>query len=172
MTAREQRALHHLNGLAFEDARAELLRCCGATRWADAMARARPFRDAEHLLAEAEWLWSQTKPDDWREAFRQLPRLGEVENPAGRDALSFAEREQRGVHGASEQVRQGLAEGNRQYEQRFGFTFVTCATGKSGEELLTQLRERLDNPAEEELRIAASEQLRITRMRLEMLLAP
>lgn len=74
--------------------------------------------------------------------------------------------------GANEEVLQGLAEGNRAYEEKFGFIFLVCATGKSAEEMLALLRERMDNPPDEELRIAAREQFRITRIRLEKLLAP
>lgn len=174
MTEREQRALRRLNGQSFEEAKAELLRCCGASRWAEAMARARPFRDAEHLHSEAEWLWSQTKPEDWYEAFSHLPRLGGPERLSERFATTatWTSQEQRGVEGADEAVLKALDEANRAYEEKFGFIFLVCATGKSAEELLGLLRERMRNPPDEELRVAAREQLRITRIRLEKLLAP
>lgn len=174
MTEREQRALRRLNGESHEEAKAELLRCCGASRWAEAMVRARPFRDAEHLFAEAEWLWSQTKPEDWHEAFKHHPRIGDVEKLRERFASTadWSSREQSGVAEANEEVLRGLAEGNRAYEEKFGFIFLVCATGKSAEEMLDLLRERMNNPPDEELRVAAREQFRITRLRLEKLLAP
>lgn len=173
MTERERKAVERLNGLSLEEARAELLRCCGATRWADGMARARPFRDAEQVRQEADWLWGQTGPEDWEEAFKHHPRIGDVEQLRARFAATaqWASQEQSGVQGASEEVLRGLAEGNREYEQRFGFIFLVCATGKTAEEMLELLRARLNNPPDEELRIAVGEQGKIMRIRLEKLLS-
>jgi 2-oxo-4-hydroxy-4-carboxy-5-ureidoimidazoline decarboxylase len=166
-------ALERLNKLLASEARAELMRCCGSSRWADAMVRARPFRDAEHLLSEAAWLWKQTGPEDWREAFTHHPRIGDVSQLRAKFAAtaSWSSQEQGGVQGADEAVLQGLAEGNAEYEKRFGFIFLVCATGKSAAEMLDLLRARLDNAPDEELRIAAEEQAKITRIRLEKLLA-
>lgn len=172
MTELESRALTRLNGLTFEEAKAELMRCCGSSRWADGMARARPFRDAEQLLAEAEWLWSQTEPEDWHEAFKHHPRIGESQlRERFAATATWTSQEQRGMEGAHEAVIQGLADGNREYEQRFGFIFLVCATGKTAEEMLAILRARLGNTPDDELRTAAGEQAKITRIRLEKLLA-
>ena len=65
-----------------------------------------------------------------------------------------------------------LAAGNKAYEQRFGFIFIVCATGKSAKEMLTMLNERMSNDAEKELKIAAAEHAKITRLRLEKMLTP
>ncbi|KFE62501.1 2-oxo-4-hydroxy-4-carboxy-5-ureidoimidazoline decarboxylase [Hyalangium minutum] len=164
--------LEWLNGLSLEDAQAELLRCCGSHRWADAMARARPFKDVPSVYAEAGWLWSQTGPEDWKEAISHHPRIGDVEKLRERFKASgaWSEQEQKGMEGATEDVVQALADGNREYEARFGFTFLICATGKSAREMLEHLRERMTNPPALELRIAAGEQAQITRLRLEKLL--
>jgi 2-oxo-4-hydroxy-4-carboxy-5-ureidoimidazoline decarboxylase len=164
--------LDWLNGLPFEEARSEFLRCCGSTRWADAMARARPFKDMPAVYAEAGWLWSQTGPDDWTEAISHHPRIGDVEKLRERFKATgaWSEQEQKGMEGASEDIIQALADGNREYEARFGFTFLICATGKSAREILEHLRERMSNPPALELRIAAGEQAQITRLRLEKLL--
>lgn len=166
-------ALHRLNTLAPEAAREELLRCCGSSRWVEAMVRARPFRDVEHVLSEAGWLWEQTGPDDWQEAFKHHPRIGDVSSLRAKFAstATWSSQEQGGVNGAAEAVIQGLADGNKAYEERFGFIFLVCATGKSAEEMLGLLRARLGNPPDEELRLAAGEQAKITRIRLEKLLA-
>ncbi|NTX33869.1 2-oxo-4-hydroxy-4-carboxy-5-ureidoimidazoline decarboxylase [Myxococcus sp. CA033] len=166
-------ALHRLNTLAPEAAREELLRCCGSSRWVEAMVRARPFRDVEHVLSEAGWLWEQTGPNDWQEAFKHHPRIGDVSSLRAKFAstATWSSQEQGGVNGAAEAVIQGLADGNKAYEERFGFIFLVCATGKSAEEMLGLLRARLGNPPDEELRIAAGEQAKITRIRLEKLLA-
>ncbi len=69
-----------------------------------------------------------------------------------------------------EAVRAALADGSREYEERFGHIFLVCATGKSGEEMLAILHERLGNDREAELRLAAEEQRKITHLRLEKLL--
>jgi 2-oxo-4-hydroxy-4-carboxy-5-ureidoimidazoline decarboxylase len=164
--------IHWLNGLPFDEAKAEFLRCCGSNRWADAMARARPFKDIAAVYAEAGWLWSQTGPDDWREAITHHPRIGDVEKLRERFKATgaWSQQEQQGMQGAGEDVIQALADGNREYEARFGFTFLICATGKNAREMLEHLRDRMSNPPALELRIAAGEQAQITRLRLEKLL--
>ena len=63
-----------------------------------------------------------------------------------------------------------LAQGNRQYERQFGFIFIICATGKTAAEMLSILNRRLQNSPETELEVAADEQRKITRLRLEKLL--
>ncbi|QRO02178.1 2-oxo-4-hydroxy-4-carboxy-5-ureidoimidazoline decarboxylase [Archangium violaceum] len=165
--------LDWLNRLSFEDAQAEFLRCCGSQRWAEAMARARPFQNQEALFAEASWLWSQTGPEDWREAMLHHPRIGDVSKLREKFKATgaWSEQEQRGMEGAGEDVIQALAEGNRAYEERFGFIFLVCATGKSAAEMLALLRERMNNAPDQELKVAADEQAKITRIRLEKLLA-
>ncbi len=161
-----------LNGLPAEEARTEFMRCCGSSRWAEGMARARPFKTEAAVYAEAGWLWSQTGPEDWKEAITHHPRIGDVAKLRERFKATgaWSEQEQKGVEGAGEQVLHALAEGNREYEARFGFIFLICATGKSASEILEHLQERLKNPPALELRIAAGEQAQITRLRLEKLL--
>jgi 2-oxo-4-hydroxy-4-carboxy-5-ureidoimidazoline decarboxylase len=162
-----------LNALPAAEARAELLRCCGSSRWADAMLARRPFADAEALQAEGEAAWNGLLPADWLEAFRHHPRIGDKEALRARFAATraWAEGEQSGALGASEDVLEALAEGNRAYEERFGYIFTVCATGKSADEMLAALRQRLGHEPEAEIRVAASEQAKITRIRLEKLLA-
>ena len=72
---------------------------------------------------------------------------------------------------ADEQTRAALAQGNREYEARFDHVFLICATGMSATDMLGALRARLGNDPATELRIAAGEQARITRLRLEKLAA-
>jgi 2-oxo-4-hydroxy-4-carboxy-5-ureidoimidazoline decarboxylase len=100
------------------------------------------------------------------------PRIGDVSKlrEKYKATATWSSQEQRGVQEASEEVLQGLADGNREYEARFGFIFLVCATGKSAGEMLALLRERMNNEPEAELRIAAGEQAKITRIRLEKLL--
>ena len=161
------------NALPVENARAELLRCCGCTHWADAVLAARPFKDRAALLAASDAAWAKTGESDWLEAFSHHPRIG------GKDALrekfketkAWASGEQSGAAAASEAVLDALAVGNAQYEKKFGHIFIVCATGKSAAEMLDLLKSRLSNEAGAEMRLAAGEQNKITKIRLEKLLS-
>ncbi|MBX2802247.1 MAG: 2-oxo-4-hydroxy-4-carboxy-5-ureidoimidazoline decarboxylase [Myxococcales bacterium] len=161
-----------LNGLDEDRARAELTRCCGATRWVAAMLAARPFTSRPHLLGHAEHVWWHLGDGDWLEAFGHHPRIGaDVEALRARfpETAEMSEAEQAGVRDADSATLTALAEGNQAYSSRFGFDFIICATGASAEQMLARLRERLENRPDDELRIAAAEQAKITRLRLESL---
>lgn len=144
----------------------ELLRCCGSRRWVERMADRRPFSSAQDLYKQAEDAWWSLEPADWLEAFSHHPRIGD------KAALrqKWAGQEQAGAARAPDAVIDALAAGNAEYEKRFNHIFIVCATGKSAEEMLALLRGRLGNRPEEELRVAAGEQAKITRLRLEKLL--
>jgi len=151
---------------------AELLRpCCGASRWVAEMVARRPFGTLGELLAASDEVWWSLAPADWREAFAHHPRIGERSAAVAQDArgAAWSAGEQARVDDASHDVRAELAEANRAYEARFGHIYVVCAAGRSADELLSVARARLDNDAETELRVAAEEQRRITRLRLEKL---
>lgn len=167
-------AVARLDALSPDDAAAALRACCGSSRWVRAMVDARPFGGAAGLFEAAERLWSETGEDDWREAFRSHPRIGETKAAAGQSdpERRWSSQEQRGAAAASEEARRALAEVNRDYEARFGHIYLVCATGRSAEELLAIARARLGNDPATELRVAASEQMKITRLRLEKLLEP
>jgi 2-oxo-4-hydroxy-4-carboxy-5-ureidoimidazoline decarboxylase len=169
-----------LNELSRIRAVAELSKCCASRRWAERVADRRPFDDFERLASASDEIWWTLSPEDWREAFAHHPRIGEKipvpgDAPGGASALfgtrEWAGKEQSGMAGASDEVRAAFARGNEEYERKFGHVFLICATGRSGDEMLGQLRERLGNEPDAELRNAASEQAKITRLRLEKLLA-
>ena len=164
--------LNHLNALPREEAMAELLKCCGSSRWAHEVSERRPFRNLQELLETADRVWSDLGREDWLEAFRSHPKIGEQKaaRETGAQAQGWSQEEQQGARGAGPDVLAALAEANRAYEQRFGFIFIVCATGKSAAEMLSLLRERLRHDPQTELRLAAEEQRRITRLRLEKLL--
>jgi 2-oxo-4-hydroxy-4-carboxy-5-ureidoimidazoline decarboxylase len=157
-----------IDGSTPAEARQLLQTCCGAERWVAAMMSRRPFGSAEAALAAARDEWFRLEPEDWLQAFSHHPRIGDREALRGKFAAtrSLSEREQAGVSGASEDVLTALMEGNRDYQRRFGFIFLVCASGKSAAEMLTLLRERLDNDPETELRIAAEEHAKICELRL------
>jgi 2-oxo-4-hydroxy-4-carboxy-5-ureidoimidazoline decarboxylase len=165
-------ALAWLDALPAEEAMAELLRCCGSTRWARQMTEARPFPDRETLLATADRIAAFLGPGDWREAFSHHPRIGDRDALRARFAstAAWAAAEQAGAAAAAEEDIDALAEGNRAYEERFGYIFIVCATGRTAGEMLALLRARLHNEPEEELAVAAREQARITHLRLLKLL--
>jgi len=158
--------LAQLNALPAQAAEAELLRCCGSRRWAGAVAASRPFADREALIALADHVWRHVEPADWVEAFRAHPRIGE------RSSEAQSQQEQAGAYQASADVRVALADGNRAYEERFDHIFLICATGLSAEQMLASLHARMRNDAHTELRVAAEEQRKITRLRLERMLSP
>jgi len=147
--------------------------CCGASRWASVMLSRRPFRSRAVALSTADEIWRSLGPADWREAFSHHPRIGERKSALPQTELgsAWAAGEQSGVEQARDDVREELAAANREYEQRFGYIFIVFATGKSAEEMLALARERLRNDPDIELRIAAEEQRKITRLRLDKLLA-
>lgn len=165
--------LESLNSRSAEEAFALFLRCCGSTRWARAMERARPFKDKAALMNAAAQAEADLSREDWLEAFSHHPKIG------GKDALratfaatrSWAGQEQQGAAAASEDVLDALSSGNEDYARKFGYIFIICATGKTAGEMLATLRERLMNDPETELRSAAAEQSKITRLRLQKLLA-
>ena len=156
--------LGELNALPREAAERELKACCGSSRWAVAMAACRPFRGDQELFDSAEAIWRSLEGGDWLEAFSQHPRIGERAGGRARD-------EQAGVRGAPDAVLTKLAERNHDYERKFGHVFLICATGRSAQEMLANLEERMRNEPAKELRIAADEQAKITRLRLEKLLS-
>jgi OHCU decarboxylase len=145
--------------------------CCGSHAWVHTMLAHRPFGTMVRVLNEAEEIWWSLTPDDWREAFDHHPRIGEqaAVAPQAATAKTWSADEQRGASVAGAETRQALAEGNREYERKFGHIYLVCATGKSAEEMLALLRARLSNDAATELRVAAGEQAKITRLRLEKL---
>jgi OHCU decarboxylase len=121
---------------------------------------------------KADRIWRSLGSADWLEAFQAHPRIGEKKAAAAQseEARKWSAQEQSGIRDAAADTMAALAEGNRDYEQRFGFIFIVCATGKSSEEMLAILQRRLQNDAETEIAVAAEEQRKITRLRLEKLL--
>jgi 2-oxo-4-hydroxy-4-carboxy-5-ureidoimidazoline decarboxylase len=166
--------LERLNLLSENEAREALMRCCGSSHWTEKMLRQRPFSSEDKLFSAAQAAWGEVTPKDWLEAFTHHPRIGDVESLRKKfgSTAQWASQEQKGVQGASEAVLQALAAGNQEYEKKFGFIFLVCATGKTADEMLELLKKRMHNDTETELRVAAAEQDKITRIRLEKLIHP
>ncbi|MBF9236794.1 2-oxo-4-hydroxy-4-carboxy-5-ureidoimidazoline decarboxylase [Hymenobacter sp. BT683] len=163
--------LNHLPKPALADA---LSKCCGSTAWVEKMGALFPMADTETLKREATTQWNKLSEADWREAFTHHPKIG-GDVAALREKFAttstWAEGEQAAVKQASQATLEALAAGNTEYEQKFGYIFIVCATGKSAEEMLALLQARLPNKPEDEIVIAMGEQDKITRIRLEKILA-
>jgi OHCU decarboxylase len=148
-------------------ARDAMLACCGARRWASAMVAARPIDSIVDLSAAADRVWSKMQEPDWMEAFACHPRIGERKAAhASKKSVAWSKQEQSSAEDAAESVLSQLAAGNARYEQRFGFTYIVCATGKSAGEMLAILNRRLANDRQAELIEAVEQQRQITQIRL------
>ena len=162
--------LAEFNRLPANQAEEALLDCCGSTRWGSRMAARRPFASLNDLCNAADFVWRSLQPADWLEAFGHHPQIGETSARGSASSRRWAEGEQSGARAAAESVKAGLVQGNRAYRDKFGFIFIVCASGKSAEEMLALLEQRLQNDPAQELQIAAEQQRLITRLRLEKLL--
>src|SRR5882724_12220451 len=156
-------ALSRWNLLPPQEAAKEILPCCGSRAWASGMASSRPLQDTANLLATSDRIWRDLPTADWLEAFHSHPRMGETRRPAESSARSqsWSAQEQSRAAESGDSLKQALAEGNREYEQRFRWIFIICATGKPIEEILANLRRRLNNDDTTELREAAEQQRQI-----------
>ena len=135
----------------------QLRRVCGSGEWARRMLAARPVDDAFRASDE---VWASLGRGDWLEAFDAHPRIGEKKGGA------WSAQEQSGTSESTDETMTAMASANREYEQRFGYKYIVCATGRSGDEMLAMAWQRLNNDPETELRVAAEEQRRIMQLRL------
>ncbi len=174
--------LKDFNSLDKESAKAELMKCCGSQTWASLMMEEFPFASDEELHNKAATLWyEECKEEDWLEAFKHHPKIGGLPHlPLGGDkwvgpekfssTKDWAGAEQANVEQANAEVIQELASGNKEYEEKFGFIFIVSAIGKSAEEMLAILKDRLINDYDEEIKVAMQEQNKITQLRLKKLI--
>ena len=158
------RRLEYLNALLPQPLNHFLTTACAASKWAETMAASRPFPSVDEVLARAEEAFADLGESDWLDAFGGHPRIGERTG----DALATAE--QSGARDAEGAVLEELEEVNREYEERFGFTYIVYATGKGADEMMKIARERLTNTREQEIENAAVEQRKITATRLRKML--
>ncbi|WP_417583677.1 2-oxo-4-hydroxy-4-carboxy-5-ureidoimidazoline decarboxylase [Nitrincola sp.] len=164
--------LNELNQLDPQVAATCFRQCCVSEAWIQGMLQERPFSSEAALLAEASRIWAGLEKSDYLQAFEGHPKIGDVGSLRAKyaDTKALAAGEQSSVDSANEATINALAKGNQQYEARFGYIFIVCATGKSAEEMLALLTERLHNDAQTEIHLAASEQNKITQIRLQKLL--
>lgn len=158
--------LGSFNAAPAPDAERDVFACCASTAFAKAVADGRPYPDAAALLAAVDAAFSTLTWDDITESMNGHPRIGDRTAQGGMSAA-----EQSGAAAATDEVKQGLADGNRAYEERFGHIFLICASGQSGQEMLAQLRARLKNNQDAERGVVRAELLKITRLRITKLLS-
>ena len=168
-TPEERTRISVLSAMKSDELVTLMLSFCGSSKWADAMAAGRPFASARSLFAAADAAFWSLGTDDFLEAFRAHPRIGEQKKAESATAKSaeWSRGEQSGVAGAEADVVTRLSEGNARYFEKFGFIFICFATGRSASQMLRLLDSRLENTREQEIENAAREQLRITRLRIE-----
>lgn len=165
---RPSSVLARWNALPEMEAAEEILPCCGSQQWAREVVGLRPFGASEEVLGASDRVWRDLDHDDWFEAFRSHPRIGEGHAPASatKQSAAWSRQEQDGIDGQQTAVLAELAQRNQDYEARFGRVFLVCATGKSAAEMLEILNRRLGNDAATELRETAEQQRQITQLRL------
>jgi OHCU decarboxylase len=155
------------NKLPAEEALLPLLSCCASKQWAEAVVKGRPYSDLASLEEAATKIWWTMQEEDWMAAFAAHPRIGESKaHNAPAQSKAWSSQEQSFMEQSEEAIRQAIAIGNLEYEERFGFIYLVCASGKSATELLTILQRRLARDRATELREAAEQQRQITTLRL------
>ncbi len=144
--------MERFNGLDRDAARRELLACCSSPTWVEIMLDERPFPSVDEALERADDALRRLSEADVDDALAGHPRIGER---ASVGHGGFSDAEQAGVDGADAPTLRALADGNREYEQRFGHVYLVFASGKSAQELLRLLRTRLGNDPAAERAVAA-----------------
>lgn len=164
--------LSQFNSLSKAQAKEAISACCVAPRWVDAMLAQHPYSSSEQVFSLAQSLWEQLEEDDYLAAFEGHPQIGDISTLQAKFAATShkAADEQSGMSKASENTLNEMMAINQAYLEKFGFIFIVCATGKTAEEMLAMIKARITNDRPTELAIAANEQAKITRIRLENLL--
>jgi OHCU decarboxylase len=162
------KTLARWNGLSEEAASSDILACCGSRVWARGMAARRPLSNESAVLGASDATCASLREEDWLEAFRVHPRIGEKkpEQVAPKQSAAWSAQEQIAASAGDAETKAALADGNGEYERRFGRIFIVCATGKTSAEILAILRQRLQNDAVTELRESAEQQRQIAHLRL------
>ena len=163
--------LDDFNKLNDQQAYQQLMLCNTSSKWCQAMIAQRPWESLQSLMLLAIRCWLLSDEEDLLEAFEGHPQIGDITTLREKyqESKAIAGDEQSGVEQASEKVLQDLASGNKAYYQKMGFIFIVCASGKTAEEMLELLQERLNNSRQQELDNAAIEQAKITQIRLQKL---
>jgi len=164
--------LTEFNQISSTELVSPLFLCCGSNQWVKEIISNRPYYSLEQLLEAGTRIWNGLGSAEWNEAFAQHPRIGELTKSGGEHpkALKIAAAEQSATAVADQAILNDLTEYNRLYFETFGYIFIICATGKSANEMLNNLKQRLSNNPDKEILVAAAEQNKITNLRLRKLM--
>jgi 2-oxo-4-hydroxy-4-carboxy-5-ureidoimidazoline decarboxylase len=158
--------LENWNRMEQEYAMQTILPCNGSKAWAIDVVNLYPFDTPEELFAASDKVWLALPEKDWQQAFDSHPRIGEHKAKAATEqSLQWSAGEQAKAD-PDAATKAALAEGNREYEKKFGRIFIVCATWKTAAEMLAILQKRLANDPVTELHEAAEQQRQITQLRL------
>lgn len=155
------------NALPQEEAEDRLYGCLANRRWAAEVSARRPYPDAQSLVAAARAELNRLTEEEWLAAFNAHPRIGE----RGGDAPESSQREQSLAMQSPAETLTALEADNRQYEEKFGHVFLIRASGRSGAEILSELRRRMKNDRAMELAEARRELAQIAAERLSHLVS-
>jgi len=162
--------LAEFNRATDDDLRSWLMPLTAATDWADALVERRPYDDLDALLATSDEVVLGLPESQVEAALAGHPRIGEKAAGLDENSAARSAREQAGMSRAEASLQEAMAEGNADYEARFGRIYLVAAAGRSAEDLLGLLHDRLGNAPEAELVVVRSELARISRLRLTELL--
>ncbi len=154
--------IEEFNALPEKEAADSLYKCLASRRWAAEVSSRRPYADAQSFLTAAANALNRLTDADWVTAVKAHPRIGE----RGGDAPESSQREQNRAMQSAAATLAALEAENRQYEERFGYVFLIRASGRSGEEILSELRRRMSNDPALELAEARRELSKIAGDRL------
>ncbi|MGA8143541.1 MAG: allantoicase [Candidatus Acidiferrales bacterium] len=166
------KGLERVNQLTAERVSKALLDCCGSKAWVEQLVAQRPFANDAQLFDCAERIWKQLDRKEWLRAFRHHPPIGSTrpKSKQSETARQWSAGEQSAATKSAPETLAVLAAANQAYQATFGYVFLICAAGKSGDEILQSVQQRLSNDPETELHVAAEELRKIMRLRLEKLL--
>ncbi|MCB5169544.1 2-oxo-4-hydroxy-4-carboxy-5-ureidoimidazoline decarboxylase [Streptomyces bambusae] len=164
MTSSPTPGLARFNTLVDAEAQAELHEVCASSAWGSKLLAQRPYATTDALFAASDAAMAELTAADLEEAMAGHPPIG---RPKPGDPTSA--REQRGMAGASEELKAELLELNLAYQDKFGHVFLICATGATGEQMRDAVKVRIENTAEAEREIARGELVKINRIRLTRL---
>lgn len=164
MTSSSTPGLARFNALPEAAATAALHEACASSAWGSRLLSQRPFPTVEALFAASDAAMAELTAEDLAEAMAGHPPIG---RPKPGDPTSS--REQRGMAGASEELKAEMLELNLAYQEKFGHVFLICATGATGEQMRDAVKTRIGNTAEQEREIVRTELGKINRIRLTRL---
>jgi len=159
--------IEEFNALPAKEAADSLYKCLANRRWAAEVSSRRPYADAQSFLTAAGNALNELTDADWVAAFKAHPRIGE----RGGEAPESSQREQSRAMQSAAVTLAALEAENRQYEGRFGYVFLIRAAGRSGEEILSELRRRMRNDPAVELEESRRELAQIAEERLSELVS-